>query len=320
MAIRLVVRGPSNTDAKADIAFEFDQQRVVIGRGTGVDVRLPKGTVSDHHATMRVESHGVVIVDESSTNGTFVEGLRLVPGRAKLLRDGDVIRISTFQLIYQATAMPLSVAPSVERTTTLARRMLREMLDPVGFASKPVELVVTTGPNEGQRFHLPPPPARVVIGRSENAEFSLTDAETSREHVEVIRDSEGTLLRDLDSKNGIRINDKPLREKRLRDRDEIAFGNTVLTFVDPADATMRAMEGMPDEKLDETPVAEPTPAALVSPMSAEPASLPVVDAAPKKKALTKKSSALRTDVFVYAFAGVVLLASAIALFVLLRAR
>ena len=62
MAVRLVVRGPSGSDAKADIAFEFDQQRVVIGRGTGVDVRLPKGTVSDHHATIRVESHGVVIV------------------------------------------------------------------------------------------------------------------------------------------------------------------------------------------------------------------------------------------------------------------
>ncbi|MBK8171983.1 MAG: FHA domain-containing protein [Sandaracinaceae bacterium] len=75
---------------------QVDQQRVVIGRGTGADVRLPKGTVSEHHATIRLDPNGFVLVDESSTNGTYVDGVRLVPGRAKSLREGDVIRVSTF--------------------------------------------------------------------------------------------------------------------------------------------------------------------------------------------------------------------------------
>ncbi|MBK8170396.1 MAG: FHA domain-containing protein [Sandaracinaceae bacterium] len=212
MAIRLVVRGPSGTDATADIVFEFDQQRVVIGRGTGADVRLPKGTVSEHHATIRLDPNGFVLVDESSTNGTYVDGVRLVPGRAKSLREGDVIRVSTFFVTFQKTAMPVDQVPSVERTAALARRMVRELLDPAGYAQQPAELVVTEGPNIGEKLVLPPAPARMMIGRIETADLLLTDADLSREHAEVIRDSEGTLLRDNESKNGVFVNDKRIRE------------------------------------------------------------------------------------------------------------
>lgn len=320
MAIRLVVRGPSGTDAKADIVFEFDQQRVVIGRGTGADVRLPKSTVSEHHATIRLDPNGFVIVDESSTNGTFVDGARLVPGRAKALRDGDTLRISSFFLTFQKTAMPLGDAPSVERTAALARRMVRELLDPVGYAQQPATLVVTDGPNLGEKLVLPPAPARLMIGRIETADLLLTDADASREHAEIIRDHEGTLLRDNDSKNGVFVNDKPVREKRLRDRDEVVIGATLLTYNDPADAAVRALEGLPDL------VAPPEEASLVAagsePAPPEPEPEPIAVAAPPPRVVAPatRRKPISGDTFIYVFAGVVLLASTIALFILLRAR
>ncbi|MBK8171791.1 MAG: FHA domain-containing protein [Sandaracinaceae bacterium] len=321
MAIRLVVRGPSGTDAIADIVFEFDQQRVVIGRGTGADVRLPRSTVSEHHATIRLDANGFVLVDESSTNGTFIDGVRLVPGRPKILRDTDTIRISSFFLSFQKTAMPLGEAPSVERTAALARRIVRELLDPAGYAQQPAELLVIDGPNQGDKLVLPPAPARLIVGRSETADLMLTDADASREHLEIIRDFEGTLIRDLESKNGMFINDKPMRERRLRDRDEVVIGATLMAYADPADAAVRSLEGQPDV------VAEATEAMLV-PAGTAKVELPEVAPAPEpepaqhlaRKSATPKRKSLSSDAFIYIFAGVVLLASIIALFVLLRAR
>ncbi|MBK8171984.1 MAG: FHA domain-containing protein [Sandaracinaceae bacterium] len=218
--------------------------------------------------------------------------------------------------------MPVDQVPSVERTAALARRMVRELLDPAGYAQQPAELVVTEGPNIGEKLVLPPAPARMMIGRIETADLLLTDADLSREHAEVIRDSEGTLLRDNESKNGVFVNDKRIREKRLRDRDEIVIGATLLTYNDPAEAAVRALEGSPDL------VAPPEEASLVpagtAPGAPEPAPVPepATPALPAARIIgaTPKRKSMNGDTFIYVFAGVVLLASAIALFILLRAR
>jgi len=245
MAVRLVVRAPFAADASAELAFEFDQTRVLIGRGASADVRLPHAAVSESHAAMRLDGSIYSLVDEGSTNGTSVNGVRLVPGRAKALRSGDVIDVAGFLLTFHA-GIATTLPTSSEQTAALARRLVREVLDPHGAASDPVRLVVVGGPQSGARVELPPPPARLLIGRGEMCDLVLLDADCSREHVELVRDLDGTLARDLGSKNGARINDRPLRERRLRDRDELLIGQTVVVYEDPAEASIRALEGVAD--------------------------------------------------------------------------
>jgi pSer/pThr/pTyr-binding forkhead associated (FHA) protein len=51
--------------------------------------------VSRRHATVRVDDEGrATIRDEHSTNGTFVNGDRVLPGVAVRLADGDVVRLA----------------------------------------------------------------------------------------------------------------------------------------------------------------------------------------------------------------------------------
>jgi pSer/pThr/pTyr-binding forkhead associated (FHA) protein len=51
--------------------------------------------VSRRHATVRVDDEGhASILDEHSTNGTFVNGDRVLPGVAVRLADGDVVRLA----------------------------------------------------------------------------------------------------------------------------------------------------------------------------------------------------------------------------------
>jgi pSer/pThr/pTyr-binding forkhead associated (FHA) protein len=329
MAVRLVVRAPFAADASAELAFEFDQTRVLIGRGASADVRLPHAAVSESHAALRLEGSGYVLTDEGSTNGTRVNGVRLVPGRGKALRSGDVVEVAGFLLTFHA-GIATTLPTSSEQTAALARRLVREVLDPHGAASAPARLVVVGGPQAGARLEVPPPPARLLIGRGETCDLVLLDADCSREHVELVRDLEGCLARDLGSKNGARVNDRPLRERRLRDRDELLVGQTVVLYEDPADAAIRALDGVPDAPppaaaLDESSPS-PLPAAMDSPDSrgAAPAPSEALPSAPLSSPVAapprerRRPTGVSADVVIYVLAGLVLAASAVALFVLLR--
>ncbi len=51
--------------------------------------------VSRRHATVRMDDGGhATIRDENSTNGTFVNGARVLPGGAVRLADGDLVRLA----------------------------------------------------------------------------------------------------------------------------------------------------------------------------------------------------------------------------------
>jgi len=71
---------------------------------------------------------------------------------------------------------------------------------------------------------------RVVLGRSQKADIILKDLKASREHAEVSRSQGDFMIRDLDSQNGIFINDKKMRESFLREGDKILIGNTFFRF------------------------------------------------------------------------------------------
>ena len=305
MAVRLVVRheksGESGDD---DAAFEFDQARVAIGRGKGADVRLPDAAVSNLHATLQVEGSRYTLTDEASTNGTRVNGTALVPKRPRALESGDEIEIGVFTLTF--TLAPLArAATTAERTASLARRLLREVSVDVTVREPPC-LRVIKGPDSGTVLNLGPAPQLIVIGRGEEAQLALSDAGVSRVHVQVERDLDGAIARDLESKNGLVVNGKHLRERRLRHGDVISISKTEIQFEDPAEAALRGLESAADEPITRTrTVAEGSvPVQAVEAVAAAPAN-PV--AAPVS--VVKATSSSNADAIVYALAGFVLLAS-----------
>jgi len=56
-------------------------------------VRLPDPTVSHRHASLRQRGTDYIIVDEDSTNGTFVGPVRLPPQTPRVIRSGDLVRV-----------------------------------------------------------------------------------------------------------------------------------------------------------------------------------------------------------------------------------
>ncbi|MCZ7682551.1 MAG: FHA domain-containing protein [Sandaracinaceae bacterium] len=80
MGVRLHVRSLWGPRTGEEVVYEFDQDRILLGRGRGADVCLPHRAVSLRHASIELSGARYAIVDHGSTNGTRVGGARLVPG------------------------------------------------------------------------------------------------------------------------------------------------------------------------------------------------------------------------------------------------
>jgi hypothetical protein len=72
-----------------------------IGRAPDNRLVLQDQQASSHHAEIRPDAQGYLLVDVNSRNGTFVNEQRLVSQTPRLLVSGDVIRIGETRLNYE---------------------------------------------------------------------------------------------------------------------------------------------------------------------------------------------------------------------------
>ncbi len=89
-------------------------------------------------------------------------------------------------------------------------------------------LFVIQGRDQGARFALDDETA--TIGRDASNKIRLRDAETSRRHAEIRRGVDGLTLVDLESSNGVYVNGRRIKTRRLANGDQIQLGKTILLF------------------------------------------------------------------------------------------
>lgn len=66
-------------------------------------------SVSRQHAFIKRVDHGVLaVIDNGSSNGTFLNGQRLVANQPRILRNGDTIRLGhlTLEVIFEGAVQP----------------------------------------------------------------------------------------------------------------------------------------------------------------------------------------------------------------------
>lgn len=103
-------------------------------------------------------------------------------------------------------------------------------------------LVVIEGPRLGRCVRLED--VELVLGRSPEAGFTIEHPSVSRLHCSVQREALGASVRDLDSKNGTRVNGRQVRGGELRDGDHLMVGEVVLKFVAGGGAEARYHEAL----------------------------------------------------------------------------
>ncbi len=320
MGIRLVVREAWSRQAQSEISYAFEQDRVVIGRGAGADVRLPHLTVSETHAILERRGDHYVVVDNSSTNGAKVNGSRIFPDRPKALNEGDLLQVGGYILCIH-TSVVVAEPVSQERTSALARRLVRESLDPAAPSVPPPALVVVDGPQAGARLELPPPPGRALVGRAEHCQLALGDPEVLLEHLELTRDLDGVLARNLETTRATASSPGGVA-RRLRNGDHLLLGATTLRFEEPAEESIKALAGRPDERLPEClEASEPSAARSGQPDKGPKSADGGEDnlRRPSRKGGPRSSAQPSADLIIYVLAAIILASSMAGLLFLLRA-
>ncbi len=90
-------------------------------------------------------------------------------------------------------------------------------------------LVVINGGELGQKYEIPE--GSTILGRSTRADICVNEESVSRKHAVIENDGQELLIRDLDSTNGTRINDRLVTERILRDGDQMRVGRTIFKFL-----------------------------------------------------------------------------------------
>ncbi len=89
--------------------YTFDKEEVRIGAMDDNDVVLRDETVSRYHCKIVQEDTGYVLVDQHSTNGTFIDKVRI---REAFLRPGCMVGCGTSQLKFAAKDEQVEISPS----------------------------------------------------------------------------------------------------------------------------------------------------------------------------------------------------------------
>jgi pSer/pThr/pTyr-binding forkhead associated (FHA) protein len=285
MALTVVVR---SGDAPYPVTITFDAPRIVIGRGEGCEVRLPDPSISHRHASIRQRGNDYVVVDEGSSNGTFVGPVRLSPQAPRVLRPTDTIRVGRIWLeirIEQAVPTANPQATTRELALALVASALQAQGEPV-FARVRVE----SGPGEGRELALTDFERTYVVGRAPDADLTLADGDSSRRHVELVRRGQHVCVKDLGSKNGSELDGKrlePSKETPWLPAAKLVIASTTLGLDDPLLAALEELEATPDEAmpLDESieppPVASGAPARGALPPSVRAGAAPLVSVSEK---------------------------------------
>jgi pSer/pThr/pTyr-binding forkhead associated (FHA) protein len=334
MPVTLVLRSATPNSAVPNAPLTFDGARVVLGRGSGCDVRLPDPSVTLRHASIRATHGGYALVDEGSTNGTFVGDERLSPHTPRPLRHGEVLRLGRIQLEVRLDHVPPTDDVSLA-TRDLALALVTESLRSVQAELRPF-VVVVKGPEAGRQLVLAEEGHVYIIGRQAPADLALRDEDVSRDHAGVVRQGVQVTIMDRRSKNGLHRSGGrvgPGEELPWRPGTSMQMGGTLLLLVEPiADALLR-LESGEDEVLESSsmdPVPPALPAATPLDVSTETSPANGGDKArPKpgtasKKVPTKRRGAVTfnrwklADVAIMAVASVVFAASLAGLFWLLK--
>ena len=93
---------------------------------------------------------------------------------------------------------------------------------------------------------------RMTFGRDPGCDVSDGDPRLSRRHAEFVATAAGLIVRDLDSRNGVRVNGRRVREASLSPGDLVEIAHLAVRFVDDRMADPAGVAAQPGQA---TPVA-----------------------------------------------------------------
>ncbi|MEX0961717.1 MAG: type III secretion system inner membrane ring subunit SctD [Simkaniaceae bacterium] len=212
------------------LQIKLESEETILGRDPeGASVVLEDPMVSRKHLKLTKRNQEILAENLSTVNPAALNGKPI--SEPVVLSIGDLIQIGGTFFKYQEVEpeeVKSSPAPHVEENEILRHFSFQ------GSRHARFVIKVISGPNTGAEFEMEPNET-YLLGKDPNTcDILFQDLSVSREHAKLSVDDRGQIIiEDLNSRNGIIINGKPIAEpSSIAPQDIIGLGTTSFLIID----------------------------------------------------------------------------------------
>lgn len=139
-------------------SFKLEKELIVIGRVAGNDLVLDASGISRQHARLQRTPNGWQITDLGSTNGTFLEGNKLLPDVPESWQAGQTVRMGPYYIMLRpaqqigrtvAGTMAMGGSPTYQATTPqgsmIGRTQVQSSSGQIGVVVTPTNVDIQPG-------------------------------------------------------------------------------------------------------------------------------------------------------------------------------
>ncbi len=215
---------------------ELKPDRTTIGRSEQNDIVLKNSGVSKQHAIIEKQGENYVLIDNGSSNGTFVGGKRV---KAQVLNYWDEIQIFNFVLKFMAVARAkgeesgtadweAKTRPEQEKTMELDISSIGDLAQLKKRAKVPFLAVIGKGEGEETQFRLDM--VNFTIGRSPACDLNTKGFFAPSLAARIQRRNDGFYV--VPARRGkVSLNDEKINdEQKLNDGDTLSVRGIPLRF------------------------------------------------------------------------------------------
>lgn len=216
-----IIRGP-----EPGLSIDLELEVIRIGRGRKNEIIIHDNEVSREHCRLVRVLDDYEIFDDTSTNGTYVNGKKIdgtgwLLGARSIIELGDSITLEYLPNEDESGVAPVP-SPSIIVETVEIAQPIYLMIKRESVAEREVYALDSK---------------TITIGRDLSNDIVLPDAEVSRHHMRLTRMDGAYLLEDLNTLNGTHLNGEHVKvPMRLKTGDILRVGKMVTMFItaDPA--------------------------------------------------------------------------------------
>lgn len=203
--------------------YPLSKNDLTIGRAPESDIHLNENNISRYHAQLIRQGSITLLSDLGSSNGTFVNGVR-IHGTVEL-HNGDKVSFAGIQMTFHTPAG--FVAPQVPQQVQYGPGPGPAPASGLTSAQAVPEAALEA--SDGEPILLVKP--ETMVGRVPGNDLVVNDTYVSREHAKLQNVNGQFIVADLGSSNGTFVNEQRVYGAQpLQPGDRVRFGRTTFIF------------------------------------------------------------------------------------------
>ena len=152
------------------------KQELIVGRSTGCDVLIDHNSISKKHVKIILKGDTIEIIDLGSTNGTYINGKKLITNKSYILNDFEELMIGSEEVIYTKKGMKNTKLLLMSKNGSFPN-------------------ITKSG----------------ILGRSDECDIIVNNSNVSRKHLKIEVTNAEVYITDLGSANGTYVDGKKLK-------------------------------------------------------------------------------------------------------------